>query len=296
MAFFKFRQQNAPPAKKAPRAADAAAASAPADTVEGVRRRARHRLIGAVVLVVVAVIGFPLLFDTEPRPVAIKAPITIPDRDSAPALAAPKPVGQVAVPASASLGEHEQVVPSATATASAKPAAQTGIARASEPSASVREDEARAKAKQEADAKARHDEQAKAKQEADAKARREEQAKAKQDADAKASREAEARSQRDEAARARAALEGQGSAKAAAAASDAGRFVVQIGAFAEADSAQQIRRKAEGAGLKTYTQVVSTADGKRTRVRVGPFDSRAEAEKAAASLKKAGLPGSILSL
>jgi DedD protein len=45
---------------------------------------------------------------------------------------------------------------------------------------------------------------------------------------------------------------------------------VQIGAFAEADSAQQARRKAEGAGLKTYTQVVSTADGKRTRVRVGP--------------------------
>ena len=61
-------------------------------------------------------------------------------------------------------------------------------------------------------------------------------------------------------------------------------------------AAQQARRKAEGSGLKAYTQVVSTADGKRTRVRVGPFASRAEAEKAVAALKKAGLPGSILTL
>jgi DedD protein len=76
MAFFKFRQHSAAPAKKPPRKADAA--SAPPDSVENVRRRARHRLIGAVVLVVVAVVGFPLLFDTEPRPAAINAPSPFP--------------------------------------------------------------------------------------------------------------------------------------------------------------------------------------------------------------------------
>ena len=44
------------------------------------RRRARHRLIGAVVLVLLAVVGFPLMFDTQPRPVAVDTPILIPDR------------------------------------------------------------------------------------------------------------------------------------------------------------------------------------------------------------------------
>jgi DedD protein len=33
-----------------------------------------------VVLVLVAVIGFPLLFDTQPRPVSVDTPITIPER------------------------------------------------------------------------------------------------------------------------------------------------------------------------------------------------------------------------
>ncbi|MBN9404405.1 MAG: SPOR domain-containing protein [Burkholderiales bacterium] len=292
MAFFKFRQHSAAPAKKPPRKADAA--SAPPDSIESVRRRARHRLIGAVVLVALAVVGFPLLFDTEPRPAAVNAPITIPDRDHAPPLTAPKPVGQAAVPAAASLGEHEEVVPpaskpatQATATPATETTAPTRAAAgdAAKPPATpaaqaARDDDAKARREQEAQAraKAQHDEQ---------------QAKAQREADAKARREAEA-------ARARAALEGRASAKpataATASATDAGRFIVQIGAFAEADSAQQARRKAEGAGLKTYTQVVSTADGKRTRVRVGPFASRAEAEKAAAALKKAGLPGSILTL
>jgi len=51
-----------------------------------------------------------------------------------------------------------------------------------------------------------------------------------------------------------------------------------------------------GAGLKTYVNVAQTSDGKRTRVRVGPFDSRAEAEKAAARVKALGLPAAILTL
>ena len=297
MAFFKFRQQSAPPTKKAPRKADTA--SAPPDSVESVRRRARHRLIGAVVLVLIAVVGFPLLFDTEPRPVAINAPITIPDRDSAAPLAAPKPVGDAAIPAAASLGDREEVVPpkASPATPSApKPAAQAADSRAADaagPTRAARDDVTKPPTVQTA-----RDDEAKARREQDAQARAkaqhdEQQAKAQREADAKARREAEA-------ARARAALEGRSSTKpapaAAASASDPDRYIVQIGAFAEADSAQQARRKAEGAGLKTYTQVVSTADGKRTRVRVGPFASRAEAEKAAAALKKAGLPSSILTL
>jgi DedD protein len=83
---------------------------------------------------------------------------------------------------------------------------------------------------------------------------------------------------------------------AAPAAQAPGRFVVQIGAFAEASAVRDVRSKAEKAGLATFTQTVSTADGQRTRVRVGPFASREEAEKAAAQAKAAGLGGAVLTL
>jgi DedD protein len=71
MALFKLRKKVDEPV----------AAASPAESIEAMRRRARHRLIGAVVLVLVAVVGFPLLFDTQPRPVSVDIPIEIPDRN-----------------------------------------------------------------------------------------------------------------------------------------------------------------------------------------------------------------------
>ena len=57
-----------------------------------------------------------------------------------------------------------------------------------------------------------------------------------------------------------------------------------------------IRASVEKLGFKSYTQDVDTATGKRTRVRVGPFASRQEAEAAAGKLKAAGMQANILSL
>ena len=67
-------------------------------------------------------------------------------------------------------------------------------------------------------------------------------------------------------------------------------------AEAQAARAREARQKVEKAGLKTYTQEVETPDGKRIRVRVGPFATRAEADKAASKIKGLDLPASILSL
>ncbi len=83
---------------------------------------------------------------------------------------------------------------------------------------------------------------------------------------------------------------------AAAASTSAGRFVVQVGAFNEATALREARSKVEKLGLKTYTQVIETATGARTRVRVGPFETRDEADRASARLKAAGLPAYILVL
>jgi DedD protein len=85
-------------------------------------------------------------------------------------------------------------------------------------------------------------------------------------------------------------------ASAPSAATEAGRFVVQIGAFADATAAREVRLKVETLGLKTYTQVVETPQGKRIRVRVGPFATQEEAGKVLARLKAAKLPGAVLTL
>jgi len=100
----------------------------------------------------------------------------------------------------------------------------------------------------------------------------------------------------DDSARARALLEGRSTEAPAAAGSEEARFIVQVGAFADAEKAREARTKVERAGLKTYTQVVDTKDGKRTRVRVGPFTNRAEADKAAARIKALDLSASVLTL
>ena len=71
---------------------------------------------------------------------------------------------------------------------------------------------------------------------------------------------------------------------------------MQVGAFAENDKARDARLKVERAGLKTYVHVAETPNGKRIRVRAGPFATRAEAEKAAAKIKTLDLPAAILTL
>jgi DedD protein len=83
---------------------------------------------------------------------------------------------------------------------------------------------------------------------------------------------------------------------ASAPAPEPGRFVVQVGAFADDATVRQTRQKVEKLGLKTYTQEVNTDAGKRVRVRVGPFATRDEAAQVLGKLKGAGLPGAVLTL
>ena len=72
--------------------------------------------------------------------------------------------------------------------------------------------------------------------------------------------------------------------------------MVQVGAFADVAKVKEARAKLERAGFKTYTQVVETKDGPRTRVRVGPFDEKVQAEATATRIKALDLTASILVL
>jgi len=71
-------------------------------------------------------------------------------------------------------------------------------------------------------------------------------------------------------------------------------YVVQVIALADADRAKQMQRQIAATGLKSYTEVVDTAKGAVTRVRVGPFASREAAEKARGQLQGIGLDGKVI--
>ena len=62
-------------------------------------------------------------------------------------------------------------------------------------------------------------------------------------------------------------------------------FVVQLGAFSDSGNAARLAAKVRENRFKAYTQIVSTTNGERTRVRVGPYPTRAAAEEARERLK-----------
>lgn len=241
-------------------AADAATAAASGQPVEAARAQARRRLVGAVVLLGAGVIAFPLLFETQPRPIPVDIPIQIPSRDGAAPLAmpasrpaalvaaasaaAPAPAAKVAPPAASlpAASAEPRVEPTRT-TAPAKPApaptpapVPVPIETAPTPKAPASAPKAAASAPKAAEPAVRPGTEA------------------------------------------------------------PGRFVVQVGAFAEAAAVREARGKLEKLGLPSYTQAVQTASGTRTRVRLGPFGTREEADKAAAKAKTAGLAGTVLAL
>ena len=210
---------------------------APAENLDTVRKRAKHRLIGAAVLVLVGVVGFPLLFDSQPRPIPVDIAIEIPARQSVKPLATATPASATPAPSAA------PATPAPDPAPVAPPAAVSSVTPVpAAPAAAV----------------------------------------------PVAPRVA------DDSARAKALLED----KPVVAANESAelRLVVQVGAFADAAKAREVRLKLEKAGLKTYTQVADSKEGKRTRVRVGPFANKAEADQAALKIKALDLPATILSL
>jgi DedD protein len=172
--------------------------------VDTLKRRGRRRLVGAVALVLLAVIVLPMVFDPEPRRSAPPVSVRIPGEDDS----AFKPT---------------------------PPAAKAVEKPAPAPEAKV-EEKAEAKKPEE-----------------------------KKTAD-------------PERARAEAALANA-------------EYIIPVGAFA---NPEPVIAKLAQAKLRYYTESVATAKGKVTRVRAGPFATKAEAEKAIGTLKGLGLsPGAV---
>jgi DedD protein len=62
-------------------------------------------------------------------------------------------------------------------------------------------------------------------------------------------------------------------------------YVVQLGAFSNAANAKALQKKLQENKFKAYTELIKSAGGDRTRVRVGPYASKDAADKARAQLK-----------
>jgi|APTNR8051073442_1049403.scaffolds.fasta_scaffold35884_2 DedD protein len=264
--------------KAADRAGPGADEAIPAQQARVVARR---RLAGAVVLLALGVVGFPLLFDTKPRPTAVDVPMSIaapePPRAAAPSpktVAAPRPPppADAGIEGAASAARGEPALAAGTGALPSTPAAvPERMAAGSSPGPAGGQPIAPVAAKP-----------------ATPPVQAAPPVPAASAGDRSAVRKREG---------VVAAAPAQASVAAAAASASAGaRFVVQVGAYSDLAALRDVRQKVERMGLKTYTQEIETDAGKRTRLRVGPFPARSEAEQASQRLKGAGLPANLLVL
>ena len=74
------------------------------------------------------------------------------------------------------------------------------------------------------------------------------------------------------------------------------KYLLQVAAVNSKSKADDLKSRLKESGIKAYSEKISTKDGDRFRVRVGPFASREEAEKMQARVKKIGLNGSVQSM
>lgn len=252
------------------------------------KKRARRRLVGALVLGVAAAIVLPLVLDSEPRQTISDVEIEIPPREAAlpPVDSATQPEVATAPHAPAPADDALLVPPATEPVAAAK--------------ADPRED-AKANAKAEARSDAKADARSSPPQpRADAQGgtqggtqgTTEPRSGSKNEASKVAS--AKAPGDASPSARAESSAAKSAPARSDPAAAAGARYALQVGAFANAGSARAQLDKARRTGLRAYTETVNTAQGERTRVRVGPFPTREEAEKARATLKLAGIDSAVV--
>jgi DedD protein len=224
------------------------------------KRRARRRLIGAIALVLLAVILLPMIFDSERKPVDQDISIQIPSQGDY--KAPPVPTDQKSAP-----GPEAPVVKDAPKEAAKVEAPKAEVV----PQAEVKPE---AKPEVKPDAKAGLKPATEAPK--DAKDSKTEAQKTRELADAK---------------RAEALLNGAAAApksEKSVAKADVGGFAVQVGAFSTDEKVQEARDKLTAAGMKSYVEKVPTKDGSVTRVRAGPYASKDAAEAALGKISVLG--------
>jgi DedD protein len=291
---------------------DDSSSERPLDPMIDVKKRARRRLIGAIALVVGAIVFVPMIFDSGRKPAVDDIVIQIPDKNSAFPSSGAEQKGEVAgmPPASGTVQPD-----GASSTGVPRPASggydlasppPTGSASPKPPDSAVASEKPHAAANKPPEQSPRNTSNSEAVKAGPANAGSKD--KIVKAEGSKSEVPVHKDVQKDDP-RALALLNGKmadaavnGSAKASSQTANAATggeskpeprgeakgesYAVQIGAFSDASKLQSLRQKLDAGGLKTYTEVVKTPQGNRTRLRLGPYPSREAAGKAQEKVKK----------
>lgn len=241
--------------------------------LDELKRRGRRRLIGAIVLALVAAVVVPMLLESEPRPLGEDVSVRIPPVDegkyvskiaegrtkqdaakSAPATRAPAP----AAPTSAA-----SVAPSVPDTAKAAP--DTAPVPATPPVQDAAPRKSLADAEKAMLAPGAGATSAPSKSNGNG-------------AKAAGAAKAEAPSKTTD----------------SAAPAPRGGFAVQLAAFSDDKGANALSNKLKRAGFPAFTEAISTSRGKLWRVRVGPYPTREAAAQSRDKLKAEGHAGIVV--
>lgn len=234
------------------------------DTQLQLKKRARRRLVGAVAFVSIVAVLLPMVMDNEPRQVVHDVEIRIPGQGEKPF-----------APKFADVPAEKKVEKS-----SAKPEPQiedareltSPVARADEPVKTKTAERLIEKVAEKPVEKPS--------------------LKVERVPEKVASKPVEKPvAQNDDAKRAAAILAGQSAEAKPSAAS--GEFLILIGAFANEANVKTLKVKLGEQGIKTFSEPLDTPQGKKTRVRAGPFANRDAAEKALAKMQKIGVSGVV---
>ena len=253
------------------------------------KKRARRRLIGAVVLVTTVALVLPMVLDSEPRPANPSISIQIPAQDAGIIAKPPAPL-KPSDPSGATPPPVPKTGEKSDSLAAAKPEAQAGTKSEAKPEAKAK---AEAKPKPEPVAKTEAPPPPESKAAAQSAGKSAGPAAEARSADSQVAAPPAAKAE-SKTAKPEAAKPDPAKSKDADKAKPAGSYVLQVAALADAAKAKELQAKLAGAGLKAYTEQVQTAKGPVTRVRVGPYASREAAEKVRPQLQKLQLDGKVV--
>lgn len=232
------------------------------DTQLQLKKRARRRLVGAIAFAGLAAVVLPMVMDEEPKQQVQDVQIRIPGQDQTPFVPKTLAAKPAAVPAQPAEKPAAPVKPEAAPSAPVAKLADVPSPKAvAKPAEKVPE-----KAPEKVAEK-----------------------KAEKPIEKPADKTVKASA--DDTQRAAAILGGK--AAEAAPANGGGQYVILIGAFANTANVKQLQSKISELGIKTFTEPLDSPQGKKTRVRAGPFPNREAADKALDRIKRIGVSGVV---
>ncbi len=241
----------------------------PDPAVDELRRKARRRLVGAVVLALAAAVLLPLLLENEPKPLGDDVSIQIPPVDTGKFV---NPLSPAAPPDGRLEGDKGSVAGSQSGSAPTPPPAASEPPKTEPPKTEPPKTEAPLPNVTPPGAKAPAPAAGVGPSETVTPRPNSVAPAAESKPDAKAASGAEAKSNPVKA---------------------TGPFVVQVAAFSDRYGARSLVAKLKQGGFPGYTETVTTDKGTLHRVRVGPYPSREVADAARAKLKAAGFAGVV---